>query len=61
MLTRVSGRMARARRGASHLTAATIASLSLSPEALPAAMLAAPRAISIPAGPLAAALRDYAR
>jgi outer membrane receptor protein involved in Fe transport len=53
--------MARARRGASHLTAATIASLSLSPEALPAAMLAAPRAISIPAGPLAAALRDYAR
>jgi outer membrane receptor protein involved in Fe transport len=54
MLTRTSGR-------ARCLRAAAGASLLLTPEALPAAMPAPPRAISIPAGPLAAALRAYAR
>ena len=54
MLTRTSGRA----RG---LRAAAGASLLLTPEALPAAMPAPPRSISIPAGPLAAALRAYAR
>jgi outer membrane receptor protein involved in Fe transport len=58
----MSERSPRAHRGDRRLAAATAAGLLLlSPEALPAAMLAPSRTISIPAGPLAAALRDYAR